>query len=185
MNRSLQSLASLLFLFALLSTSSVMAEEHGPEEREHEENAPEENKHDGREKNHNGHASGSFKSGFSNSAVYSLDGKDLSYGLHAHGIYTFAESPFGLGLGYDMVAGNRLHHTLELVMCYRPTEPLNLCVNPGINFDSAHGEVSFSAHTKATYEFDLDGTYIGPTFGFAYNPEDLLFSLGIHISVDF
>jgi hypothetical protein len=175
MNYSLQSLTSLLFLSALLSTSSVMAEEHGPEEHEH----------DGHEKNHHGHASGSFETGLSNSMVYSLYGKELAYGLHVHGIYTFEESPFGLGLGYEMIAGEHLHQTLGLVMCYRPTDPLNLCVSPGVTFEAEHGEISFSAHAEATYEFHLGGLHLGPTLGFAYNPEDLHVSLGLHTGFDF
>ena len=115
--------------------------------------------------------------------VYTLGEKNLAYGLHAHGIYTFGESPFALGLGYELVAGEHLHQTVGLVMCYRPMDPLNLCVNPGATFEES--EVDFAAHVEATYEFEFHGVHVGPTVGFVYTPEDMHLSFGLHTGLEF
>ena len=115
--------------------------------------------------------------------VYSVSEGQLGYGLHVHGIYTFAESPFALGLGYELITGEHLHQTIGPMLCYRPTDPLNLCVAPGLTFDE--DEVMFTGHLEVTYEFEIHGLHLGPTAGFAYNEEDTHLSLGLHTGTEF
>jgi hypothetical protein len=132
---------------------------------------------------HHGHEHGSVEAGLSNAMVYSVAEGHLGYGLHVHGIYTFGESPFALGLGYEMVAGEHLHQTIGPMFCYRPTDPLNLCVAPGVTFEEH--EVMFTGHLEVTYEFETHGLHLGPTAGFAYNEEDMHLSLGLHTGTEF
>lgn len=135
------------------------------------------------EDDHHGHEDGSFEAGLSNSLVYNLGEQTFAYGLHLHGIYTFAETIFGLGLGYELVAGEHVHHSLGPMLCIRPTDPLNLCVAPGVTFEDT--EVAFGAHVEVTYEFEVHGVHFGPTTGFAYNAEDMHISLGLHTGYSF
>ena len=100
-----------------------------------------------------------------------------------HGLYTFAETPFALGLGYEFIAGEHVHQTIGPMFCYRPTDPLNLCASPGAIFEEDN--VALSVHVETTYEFELKGVHWGPTLGFAYNAEATHISLGIHTGLQF
>ena len=158
-----QSLSSILLIFALLFATKANAGDH--------------------DEHHHGHEHGSLEAGLSNTLVYSLSEQHFAYGLHVHSIYTFAESSFALGLGYELVAGEHIHHTVGPVLCYRPTDPLNLCVAPGATF--GEDEIFFTAHTEITYEFNIYGLHLGPTMGFAYSEEDMHLSLGLHTGIVF
>jgi hypothetical protein len=127
---------------------------------------------------HHDHESGSVEVGLSNSLVYIPGEQNFAYGLHVHALYTFAETPFVLGLGYELIAGEHLHQTVGPMFSYRPTDPLNLCVSPGLIFEDDN--VALSVHVETTYEFELHGVYLGPTLGSAYNAEDIHISLGLH-----
>jgi hypothetical protein len=135
------------------------------------------------DEHHHGHDHGSMEVGLSNALVYSLAEGTFAYGLHVHGIYTFEESAFALGLGYELVVGEHLHQTVAPMFCYRPTDPLNLCVAPGLTFEDS--EASFATHVEATYELGLHGVHLGPTVGFAYDPEGVHLGLGLHTGVEF
>jgi hypothetical protein len=132
---------------------------------------------------HHGYGSGSLEIGLSNSLVYELGEKHFAYGLHVHGIYTFAESPFALGLGYELILGEHLHQTVGPMFCYRPTDPFNLCLAPGVTFEE--DEIGFAVHLEATYEFTLGALHLGPTLGFAYSLEETHLSLGLHTGFEF
>jgi hypothetical protein len=132
---------------------------------------------------HHGHNDSAMELGLSNTLVYQLGATNLAYGLHTHGLYTFAESPFGLGLGYELIVGDYLHHSVGPIFCYRPSDPFNLCVAPGATFDEH--EVHFGTHVEVTYEVNLHGLHLGPTLGFAYSPEDTHISLGLHTGYAF
>ena len=81
------------------------------------------------------------------------------------------------------MVGAHLHYTLSLMLCYRPIDPLSICAAPGVTFEDE--EVLPSVHLELTYEFDLRGFHLGPTIGFAYNPEDMHISLGLHTGFAF
>ena len=135
------------------------------------------------DEHHHGHDSGSVEVGLSNSLVYIPGEQNFAYGLHVHGLYTFAETPFALGLGYEFIAGEHLHQTIGPMFCYRLTDLLNLCASPGAIFEEDN--VALSVHVEATCEFELHGVHLGPTFGFAYNAEDMHISLGLHTGLEF
>ena len=135
------------------------------------------------DEHHHVHEIGSVEVGLSNSLVYILGEQNFAYGLHVHGIYTFAETPFALGLGYELIAGEHLHQTIGPMFCYRPTDPLNLCLAPGGTFEEDN--IALSVHAETTYEFELHGVHFGPTLGFAYNSEDTHLSLGLHTGLLF
>ena len=137
----------------------------------------------GHDEHHHGHESGSVEVGLSNLLVLSLGEQALAYGLHVHNIYTFAETPFAVGLGYEVIAAEHLHQTIGPMFCYRPTDPLNLCVSPGAIF--VEDEVALAVHLEVTYEFNLHGVHLGPTMGLAYNPEEMHISLGLHTGWEF
>ena len=130
-----------------------------------------------------GHDSGSVEAGLSNSLVYIPGEQNFAYGLHVHGLYTLTESPFSLGLGYELIAGEHLHQSIGPMFCYRVNNPLNLCVSPGAIIED--DTVAFSMHAETTYELELHGVHWGPTVGFAYNAEDTHISMGLHTGLQF
>lgn len=135
---------------------------------------------------HHGHAHHSFEIGVANAPVYFVKEKEVSYGLHLHGIYTFPHSRYGVGLGYERIFDEHEHQTFGLVASYRVIEPLSLILSPGITFE--HGETSeaaFAIHVEATYEFEVGDFHVGPVAEWAYDPEDIHLSLGLHIGYGF
>ena len=156
-------LASFLLFTAMLYATAVKAGDH--------------------DEHHHGHGSGSIEIGLSNSLVYIPDNRTIAYGLHVHAIYTFGETPIGLGLGYELIAGEHLHQTVGPMFCYRPTDPLNLCLSPGVIIEGT--EIAWSAHFEATYEMELYGVHIGPTLGFAITAEGTHISPGLHTGLEF
>ena len=154
-----------MLVLAVLSPGGVNAGDHSHEEHSH------------------GHDGASFEVGLSNAVVVTLEEGRLAYGLHVHGIYTFEESPFAVGLGYELVVGEHLHQTVGPMVCYRPAAPLNLCFVPGVLFEDE--EVTFVAHVETAWEFEVNGLHLGPALGFAYTPEDIHLSLGLHTGYSF
>lgn len=135
---------------------------------------------------HHGHDGGSLEIGLSNSFVYDLGEGEGAYGVHMHSTYIFDESPFALGLGYEVIFGHHLHQSLGLVGCYRPLDSMALCVIPGVVLPTDEEDaLDFVIHVEATYEMSLRGVHIGPTIGFAQDSEDSHLSVGVHTGVEF
>ena len=157
------SVGIILVLSCLLVTAEVRAGDH--------------------DEHHHGHGHNTIEMKLSNAVAFTLGEKEFAYGLHTHAIYTFGETQFALGLGYELTVGHHTHHTIGPMFCYRPTDPLNFCVSPGVLMDEH--DVAFAAHIEATYEFNLHGVHVGPTVGFAYTPEEMHISVGVHTGVEF
>lgn len=129
-----------------------------------------------------GHSHHSFEIGVANAPVYFLKEKEISYGLHLHGIYTFPHTRYGIGLGYERIFDEHEHQTIGLVGSYRLIDPLSFIVSPGITFEKEEEtETAFAIHFETAYEFELGDFHIGPVAEVAYDPEDIHLSLGIHI----
>lgn len=122
--------------------------------------------------------------------VYFLNEEEVAFGLHIHYIHTIGESKFGIGAGYEKIFDEHGHNTIGVVFSYRPIDPLSFNFAPGVTFESSPGpmeeqETNFAFHLEASYEFEVGGLHIGPALEFAYDPEDIHLSLGLHVGFAF
>ncbi len=123
--------------------------------------------------------------GIANSPVYFINEKVFSYGLHIHYIRNIADSKFGIGIGFEQIFDEHKHSTIGLVGVYRPIDRLSFNMSPGLTFEGKNSEVNFALHLETSYEFEIEDFHIGPVLEFAYDPEDIHLSLGIHIGYGF
>ena len=123
--------------------------------------------------------------GVANSPVYFVNEKEFAYGLHLHYVRTISDSKFGIGLGYERIFDEHKHNTIGIVGSYRIVEGLSINASPGITFEGGGSEANFALHLETAYEWEVSDFHIGPSFEFAYDPEDYHISLGIHIGYGF
>ena len=124
--------------------------------------------------------------GISLSPVYFIKGKELNAATHLHYVYSFTDTKFGVGLGYERIFDEHKHNFVGLELNYRPIHNLTLNLSPGVAFEGDHfDEKEFAMHFESVYEFEFESFHIGPLFELAYHPEDFHISLGIHVGWGF
>lgn len=124
--------------------------------------------------------------GVANSLVYFAKEKEVAYGFHLHLIRHIEHSKFGFGIDYERIFDEHKHNTVGFVGSYNPLESLHISLSPGITFeDKELSELKFAFHTEASYGFNLRNFHVGPVIGYAFDPEDNHFSLGLHIGYGF
>lgn len=123
--------------------------------------------------------------GIANAPSYFINEKEWGYSLHLHYIRGIAESKFGVGLGYERIFGEHKHNTFGLVAAYNPIDPVTILVSPGFTFEDKLSQSMFALHIETSYDFDVGHFHIGPVLEFAYDPEDIHISLGLHIGFGF
>ena len=121
-----------------------------------------------------------FEIGVANGLVYLKNEQEFVYGLHLHAVRAIGETHFALGVGYERLFDEHGHNTASGVISYLPIGGLVLTAAPGVAFTSA-GETEFSTHFEVTYEFMLNKFHIGPMLEWALEPDDMHFTLGLHI----
>jgi hypothetical protein len=119
------------------------------------------------------------------SPVYFVKEKVFSYGLHLHYVRNITNSKFGIGAGYERVFDDHKHNTFGLVLAYLPIENLSFNVSPGFTIEDENPTAHFAIHLEAAYGFEINNFHIGPNLEFAYDPEDIHISLGLHIGYGF
>jgi hypothetical protein len=141
----------------------------------------------GGEEEHDDHRhTHSHEIGIVNAPVYFLNEKELSYAFHVHYTYFLPQSPIGVGLGFEKIFDEHSHNALTVNFNYELFEHLNIDVAPGIMFEgSAIGDSRFTIHFETFYEFEIGDFHIGPSAEFAYDPEDLHLSMGLHLGFVF
>jgi hypothetical protein len=134
---------------------------------------------------HTNHAHHQNEFGMANAPVYFLKEKVWAYGMHFHYVRNITHTKFGLGIGYERIFDEHKHNTFGLVGAYRPIEPLCINVSPGLTFEDESQTANFALHLETSYEFEIKNIHIGPVVEFAYDPEDIHLSLGLHIGYGF
>ena len=163
--------AILLFSLAIALNTYAQSTEHSHDHDEHNDS-----------EQHDHHVS---EIGFGNSLVYFAKEKEYAYGFHIHYVKGIQNSKFGVGIGYERIFDEHGHNTISPELVFRPIDQLSFSFAPGITLEDEHPEAKFAMHLETTYEFELKYFHIGPTIGFAVDPEDHHFSLGIHIGYGF
>jgi len=124
--------------------------------------------------------------GVGNVPVYSINEKEISYGLHLHYTYNIPTTKFGLGLGYERVFDEHRHNSLGVIFSYRPIEKINFSLVPGIAFeDNELDHSAFALHFETAYEFEIKDFHLGPIFEVALDKHDVHLSLGFHVGIGF
>lgn len=115
-------------------------------------------------------------------------GDGMSPGFHIHLLRQMGEHrDWGMGIGFEAIAGENLHSSLNLLFNYHPIRFLSLNAGPGLVFEKHDGssEILPAFHTEAVFEFDAGRFHIGPMVGFGIDPEDSHFSVGVHVGFGF
>ena len=124
--------------------------------------------------------------GIVNAPVYLVKEDALAYSIHVHYLRMIEDSKFGFGLGYERLFNEHDHNTFGIIGMYRPFHGLSFSFSPGLTFeDEDSSELNLALHFETVYEFEFHHFHIGPTLGFAYDPEDYHISLGIHFAYGF
>jgi len=123
--------------------------------------------------------------GIANAPVYFVKEQVFSYGLHVHYIRNIPNSKFGIGFGFEKIFDAHNHKTFGLVTTYRITDEISLNLSPGLTFEDGNSKGDFALHIETSYEFELSDFHIGPVLEFAYDPEDIHISLGLHVGYGF
>ena len=118
--------------------------------------------------------------GIANGIVYFLNEQEWSYGLHTHIVRAIGETHFALGMGYERIFDEHGHNTLSGVISYMPLDGLAVTAAPGIAFSST-GLVEFATHLEMTYEFEIKNYHVGPLIEWAIEPDEMHFTLGLHV----
>lgn len=165
----------LVFLIICFYTSNIFAQshDHAHDHSEHKE---------GKKQYHEHHKS---EIGVGNSLVYFTGEEEFAFGLHVHYVRTIANSKFGWGFGYERIFDEHGHNTFGPEIAYRPIENLSISFSPGVTLEDEHPEAKLALHLETAYEFSIKNFHIGPTIGFAYDPEDYHISFGLHIGYGF
>lgn len=123
--------------------------------------------------------------GIANAPSYFINEKEWAYSLHLHYIRGIGHSKFGVGIGYERIFGDHKHNTFGLVGAYHPIDPVTVIVSPGFTFEDKLSQSMFALHIETSYDFDVGHFHMGPVLEFAYDPEDIHISLGLHIGFGF
>ncbi len=123
--------------------------------------------------------------GIAISPVYFINENALTYSMHIHYTHNIPKTKFGMGVSFERIFLAPKHSTFGLVLAYRPVEKLSFVLSPGITFEDDDPTSLFALHIETAYEFELGSFHIGPTFEFAYDPNDYHISIGIHIGYGF
>jgi len=131
------------------------------------------------------HAHHRYEIGLAVSPVFLLKEKEFATGMHLHFLRNLPHSKFAFGLGYERIFDEHEHNTFGLEAIYRPVEKLNLSLSPGLTFEKGSSKPDLALHTEVSYEFEIGEFHLGPAFEIAIAPEDIHFSLGIHLGIGF
>ncbi len=127
-----------------------------------------------------------FDLGGSAGLVYLLGEKEFAFGMHWHGLVTVGEGPWALGLGYERLFDEHAHNTVGAMVQYRITHRWSVNVSPGIAFSGEDpGHVVPAGHMETAYEFVLGPMHLGPAAEVAFDPEDVHFTVGVHLGFGF
>jgi|SRR5690554_3280005 len=138
---------------------------------------------DSKEPHHHHHHANEI--GIANAPSYFINEKEWAYSLHLHYIRGIGHSKFGVGIGYERIFGDHKHNTFGLVGAYHPIDPVTVIVSPGFTFEDKLSQSMFALHIETSYDFDVGHFHMGPVLEFAYDPEDIHISLGLHIGFGF
>jgi hypothetical protein len=110
----------------------------------------------------------------------------FGFGFHLHGILGLNEW-LGIGPGYELIAGEHLHHTLTGLLHFHPFHPLDINLGPGLVFpDKEHVSYRFKLHAELAAVFEVsEHFHLGPSIDTGIAKEDLHFTFGIHVGYIF
>ncbi|MCF8379434.1 MAG: hypothetical protein K9H49_07645 [Bacteroidales bacterium] len=135
---------------------------------------------------HEHHEHPSNEIGIANTLVHFVNENQFAYGLHAHYVYNLKDNKYGVGIGYERIFDEHRHNSIVVIASYSPFHKLNFHLAPGITFeDGKSAELDFGVHIETSYEFEISHFHVGPILEFAYHPEDIHLSTGIHFGFGF
>jgi hypothetical protein len=127
-----------------------------------------------------------FELGGAAGLVYLLGERELAFGLHVHALAAIPPTSWAVGIGYERLFDDHAHNTVGPVVQYRITPRWSVNASPGITFsDREPGHLAPAGHLETAYEFRLGPAHFGPSAEAAFDPEDVHFTLGVHLGMGF
>jgi hypothetical protein len=126
--------------------------------------------------------------GFATVASHIIGESGIAPGFHVHFVRQMGKANrWGLGLGYETVADEHWHNSLNLLANYRPVSFLSILAGPGLSLKKHEGDFEAlpAFHTEAVFEFNLKGLHAGPLLGYGFDKEESHFSIGFHVGFGF
>jgi hypothetical protein len=117
-------------------------------------------------------------------AIKLSDAEGLYPGIHLHALKSIGKTQkWQLGLGYENVLTEKIHHTFNIPIGYNLFDKLMLIAGPGLSFEKHQGanEFGLNGHIEAVYEFEFKHFHLGPMIGFGFDREHSHFGIGIHL----
>lgn len=120
--------------------------------------------------------------GLANAMVNFVGEPELHYGVHLHYVRTIGASRFGYGAGLEWIPTGDGHFTTGPLVSYRVWHDLSLIVSPGVTAERGSMEdMEPSLHVEGSYGFELGRVHVGPAAEWAWDPEHMHISIGLHI----
>jgi len=131
------------------------------------------------------HAHHAWEIGGAVGAVYNIQEKHTSPGIHAHMLKNFGEeNQFGMGLGFETFLDEHQHLNLGIPLNYNTLKRFVFTVTPGVLLkNEATWKASPSIHFETLYEFEFEHFHMGPMLELAFAPGDFHIMLGLHVGL--
>jgi len=132
-----------------------------------------------------------FEIGVSTGYTYLDSENESAPGMHLHLMRRLPGdgllSHFGVGLGFETIFADHLHHAVMGSVALYPWRSLVVTVSPGVVFAEHDGEWEneYATHFEASYGFEWGKFELGPFVGFSQADEDRHYMAGIHIGWGF
>ncbi len=124
--------------------------------------------------------------GFNGAIVSGTSG--IVPGFHVHLLKQLQHfEKWQVGIGYENMMADKVHHSINLPVGYNITEHLVLKVGPGFSFEKEDSktELILSGHIECIYEFEFNKLHMGPIIGFGFDKHDSHIGLGVHAGFGF
>ena len=124
--------------------------------------------------------------GLGTGPVLLLGESTWGYGLHLHALAGINEW-LGAGVGYELILGEHLHHTVSGLVHFHPFHPLDINVGPGLVFpDNENSQYRLKFHIEITAAFELgEHIHLGPSIDTGIVKENMHLTFGLHVGYVF
>ncbi len=116
---------------------------------------------------------------------YNFEDQSFSPGTHLH--FIFGITPvLGAGVGYEGVMGEHAHHSLLVMMSFKPGKHIDFNAGPGIIFPGNSEEAyRLQGNAELAYTFHItEHMHLGPIIDLGWSEHGIHTLVGIHVGFE-